>query len=617
MRIGIGIGLGAPADVAGTSAPETGPTLSLALSPASPGPGDLVTLTGIAGGTPLATDFASLTATIGGTALQLAGAGLVRSFVARPGALALSASITTSAGTAGASLSGSVAAGPSATSVIGFGSSTMEGDNASVAAARALDLIAATLGAGTIRNKGLSGTVLQNSPDASLAPRADNGRDRFAADLLGANRSARLYLLYGANDLRYTGAPATFNLAGFATDMREVLNGLLMGGYSRDQIILGSPNWYPDATYSVGSTGFTGSNRTIHESYVAECGFIAAEYGLAYADVYAKMRDLGGTALMSADGLHCNDAGHQVIAHAFLTAAPNNLRATVIPGTASGGVGILTLAWTATSGATGYEVEYGIAGSYAYGNRQTVTVTSASATGVAAGSYYARVRAVFADGTGPWSFWPAALVVTASGGGDVVTGQQAFTGTSGALLTDLTPALGAWSRHSLSTGQASIASTGDALRGPGTTSQFIVGTIDDEVLATKVFVEMDVLIRSNSAQLTSYAVARCAADSLTFLAAGYNGSAWRILKYVAGATTVLGTYSLTEAIGATPVLRFEVEAGAQRLYRNGVLLLTTTEPDSGLGILGNGLGLRLGAGSTAWTSTTGAQVTAIRVGRGA
>lgn len=619
MQVGIGMGLqpNSLGDV--LPPPVAAPTLALALSPAAPVMGDLVTLQGIVTGTPLPVGFATLAVTIAGSAVPLAGSGLQRSFVARGGPLVVSASVSTAEGAASDTLSASIPAGLSVTSVAGFGSSTMEGDAASTTAARALNLAAAALGAGTIRNQGLSGTVLQNSPDASGSPRANNGRDRFAGALLGANLSGRVFILYGANDLRYTGAPATFNLAGFSNDLREVLNGLLVGGYARDQIVLASPNWYPDATYSIGSTGFTGSNRTIHEAHVNACSEIATEYGLAYADVYGRMRDLGGVTLMSADGLHCNDAGHQVIAHTFLTATVENPHMAAVPGVASSPAAeSLSLAWAAVPGATGYTIEAGVAGSHAFALSATVAAPGHVFTGLVPGPYLARVRPVFADGAGPWAFWTVPVVVTGVGvPGPVVTGEAVFAGqVAGTLLADVPPVSGAWVRHTLSTGQGAITADGTALRGPGSTSQFIVATLDDEPLgATGVFVEMDVLVRSNSAQLTTYAVARASTTSLTFLAAGYNGSAWRVLKYVNGAVTVLGSFAQTEAIGATPRMRFEVGLGEQRIYRNDVLVLTTNEPDSGLGTLGEGLGLRLGAGSTAWTSTNGGQVTALKVGR--
>lgn len=200
------------------------------------------------------------------------------------------------------------------------------------------------------------------------------------------------------------------------------------------------------------------------------------------------------------------------------------------------------------------------------------------------------------------------------------SGQDDFTDDiAGTLLTDLTATLGSWSRHPLSTGEATITSGADALQGPSAASQAIVATIAQEQLGQEqlgqgVFVELDMIVKSNSSSLTSNAVARASSDSLTFLAAGYNGVSWRIIKYINDTPTVLATYSLAESKGALLSMRFEVFTAEQRLYRNGELILTTYEEDANLGALGNGLGLRLGSIATGWTSETGAPLRAIRVG---
>ncbi|MCF8486658.1 MAG: hypothetical protein K9G71_15740 [Rhodobacteraceae bacterium] len=618
MQIALGLGIGLTRSEPATGPlPPTAPSVTLSILPTNPVAGDLVTVTGNVSGAPLPSSFSAISVTIGGVAMSLAGSGLQRTFIARGGALSASATVTTSSGSGSTTLSVSVTPGVVLTSVVGFGSSTMEGVGASSTGTQTLNLTAGVLAAPIIRNRGVSGTVLQNSADASGFPRANNGRDRFVSALLGSNKSDRAFLLYGSNDLRYTAAPATFNVAGFANDLREVLNGLLTGGYSPSEIVLASPNWYPDSTYSIGSAGFTGSNRATHESYVTISSQIASEYGLLYADVYSKMRDLGAETLIGADGLHCNDAGHQVIAHAFLTAAVNNSRAAVVPGLASmSAASTLELSWGAVPGAIEYRAEAGIEGSYSYPLSATTSGTVQDFSGLAPGNYLGRVRAEFVDGPGPWSFWSLAVAISDGVGvGRIVTGEDSFVGqTPSVVLTDLPADLGAWVRHSLSTGNAVTTTDGNSVRGPSSNSQFMVATIDAQPLADGVFVELDFLIRSNSAQLTTYAVARASTSQLTFIAAGYNGSAWRILKYVAGAVTVLGSYALTESIGATPVMRFEVQTGVQRLYRNDVLVLTTNEPDSGLGAFGTGLGVRMGAGSASWTSATGGQITGLRVG---
>lgn len=712
MQIALGLGLGMTFPPFDGAPPSPAPTLALVLSPAEPMPGDLVTLTGFVGGDPVPTGFSALSVTLDGTAVLLTGAGLSRQFLAQGGTLDVAATVSTTEGSATASLSAQIATGGVVASVVGFGSSSMAGSGASSTARRALTLIAAGVGAGTIRNQGVAGTVLQNSFDASGSPRSGNGRDRFAAALLGANRSDRAYIFYGANDLRYTGAPETFNVAAFRTDMAEVLNGLRAGGYARDAIVIGSPNWYPESSYSVGSAGFTGSNRMVHETYVNACLDIAAEYGLPYADVYGKMRDLGGPALVSSDGLHPNDTGHQVIAHAFLTASQANSRAMPEPGAVTVlAVDSLSLVWQAVPGAIGYRVEAGLSGSYAYPQAAEGTGAEHVFAGLAPGTYLARVRALFADGAGPWAFWTTAVtvggalaapvmslpplvsgtaaagatlscspgdwsgspvisfghqwrrnglvlpgasapdyvlgaddigasmecLVTATNGvgsaaalsnavgpvlaspseGRVITGASIFAGqTGGALIQDLAASPGAWVRHPGSTGEATLRADGQSLRGQAATSRAALATLASEALtAAGVFVELDYLIRSNNTQLTTYAAARVNPDEVTLIAAGYNGAAWRVLKYVAGTATVLGTFNQVEPVGSAPRLRLEVQSGVQRLYVNEALVLTTYEPDSGLGALGEGLGLRIGSGTTSFTDTVGPQLTAIRVGR--
>lgn len=499
-------------------------------------------------------------------------------------------------------------------SVIGFGSSTLVGTGASSPSASAMRLVAAALGASTVRNAAISGTVLQNSPDSSGSPRANNGRDRFASALLGANKSDRVFILYGANDLRYTAAPATMNVSNFSNDLKEVMNGLLEGGYTRNQIVLASPNWYPDEAYAVGSEGFTGSNRTIHEQYVAACADISEEYGVAYADVYGQMRDGGGASLSSGDGIHPNDAGHSVIASAFLSAEQLNTRpATTLLSAAQVGNGV-AVSWVSTPGATGYEVSIGTAGSYTYPTTATVGGTSHVFSSLSSGVYRVRIRPIFSDGVGPWSFFGTDVTFVAEGS-PALAGSVSFAGqTPNTLMTNTTPSEGTWTRHPLSTGNGAVTPSGAALMGPSSTSQFDIGTLAELPISGGVFVELDFLIRSNSAQLTTYAVARVSGSSLTFIAAGYNGSAWRVLKYTDGSISVVGTYSKVEAIGSTPQMRFEVEVGEQRIYLDGVLVLTTNIPDVDLGAVGDGVGLRVGAGSAAWSSTKGGQVTALRVG---
>jgi lysophospholipase L1-like esterase len=197
-----------------------------------------------------------------------------------------------------------------------FGDSITAGTAASVEHLRWANRLAAAIGAG-LRNKAISGTVMQASPDAGGLPRADNGVSRFPDALLGPDCSDAIAILYGYNDARYTGAPATFGLYGFVRDYRTVIGGLLSAGYAPRTLCLGSPPAIPDAGFAVGSAGFTGQTRDVFETFVAAVGELARAYGTFYAPVYEHMRQRGEDALTAPDHTHPNDEGHAVIAAAF------------------------------------------------------------------------------------------------------------------------------------------------------------------------------------------------------------------------------------------------------------------------------------------------------------
>lgn len=179
------------------------------------------------------------------------------------------------------------------------------------------DRLAAALGA-TLRNHGLSGTVLQDSPDASGAARAGNGRSRYEAALLGDGRADVVAILYGTNDARYTAAPASFSRERFAQDYRDVLGGLLGAGYAADAIVIGSPPHLPDAGFAVGAEdGFAGQSRETFQRYVLTVRDLAQETGVYYAPVNERMGAEGGDGLILDDHVHPNPAGHEKIAAIF------------------------------------------------------------------------------------------------------------------------------------------------------------------------------------------------------------------------------------------------------------------------------------------------------------
>jgi lysophospholipase L1-like esterase len=200
-----------------------------------------------------------------------------------------------------------------------FGDSITAGESASTPERRWSNLLAERLGASILRNRGIGGSVMQNSLMADGAPKPGNGRSRYAEDLLGPERADVLAILYGFNDARQVGSSA-FTPETFVQSYREVLAGLFAAGFRPADICLGSPPHIPDAGFAVGSSGFAGQTRERFQAYVGLVRSIAEEAGTFYAPVNERMGREGGDALISDDHVHPNDAGHARIAAIFADA---------------------------------------------------------------------------------------------------------------------------------------------------------------------------------------------------------------------------------------------------------------------------------------------------------
>ncbi|MFC7053806.1 SGNH/GDSL hydrolase family protein [Hansschlegelia quercus] len=216
---------------------------------------------------------------------------------------------------------GGVGLPASVTTLVAMGDSITAGVAASAPANSWVSKVAALLGA-TATNAGVNGTVLQNSADSGGSPRADNMRDRYAAQMTGASKKALAIIAGGLNDARYTAAPATMNVANYINDYREMLTGLVNGGYPANRIVIVTPHWMPDAGFSNGTTGFTAQTRSGYETYVKAAKDLAREFGCYLADSFAAMQSAAanGVAIMDADAIHPNDAGHDVIMQAVADA---------------------------------------------------------------------------------------------------------------------------------------------------------------------------------------------------------------------------------------------------------------------------------------------------------
>lgn len=138
-------------------------------------------------------------------------------------------------------------------------------------------------------------------------------RDRFAADCLGANKRDMVVIAGGLNDAGF-GLETTWSAANHKTDLQEMVDLALGGGYTEDTIQIVSPAWIPDEAFNYGGS-FVSSNRTVLLEYVEAATEVAQENGLWFTDGYAALRDNGRYAAMSGDLLHPNDRRHSAIAN--------------------------------------------------------------------------------------------------------------------------------------------------------------------------------------------------------------------------------------------------------------------------------------------------------------
>jgi lysophospholipase L1-like esterase len=203
-------------------------------------------------------------------------------------------------------------------SAVMFGDSTIS-TAASDAAHSWPNLVAVSRGYTIFFKKGIGSTTLQNTVQNTVVTiggaTENNGRDTYAARILPYNPEY-VYILYGLNDLRLN--DAAFSAALYQNDLGEIVDGLVAGGITASHIVIGSPPHIPEASYA-NNAPWDGGSLVKHAQYVAAAAEVASTKGTRYVDVYQRMATNGGDALTGVDGIHPNDAGHQVIADAFLS----------------------------------------------------------------------------------------------------------------------------------------------------------------------------------------------------------------------------------------------------------------------------------------------------------
>ena len=444
-------------------------------------------------------------------------------------------------------------------SIVGFGDSITYGGNATSQANRWIERVGAALGA-TVLNQGISGTVLQNSAGAS-GVMANNGRDRFVSALLGSNKKAMVFLAYGFNDARYTGAPGTFNVTQYGNDYREVLAGLIDGGYPPDKICIVSPYYITNTGLITGSTGFQNQTRTNFEAFVTTSRNIAVEFGTWWYDSYNGLLNKGGASNIDTDNIHLTDGGHKNEADGILYESIRpSTRLNQTP-TLSVTAASAALNWTVgtVSGATSYTTEYmnSLDGTWTFTG--TTTGNSGSFTGLAAGTYNVRTRANFSDSTSsPWVFSGRTVVSVAQTG---VVFNATFTGTAGTTLTTYTP----------ETGSPMVVATSynpspeNVLDGTGgayaqTTNQGVYRT-QESVSAMPYTVEFDLKKYSTISTDNNGVIFHAQPSINTHYFVRYNvpNTSWQLYKNTNGSPVQLGSsVSQTFTDGTTKVCKVDV-----------------------------------------------------------
>lgn len=193
--------------------------------------------------------------------------------------------------------------------------------DASTAAKGWSSIVCARMGA-TRAQHSVNGSVLQNSNDASAAPRADNLRDNYLTLLTGGNAASFAWIPRVFNDARYIGAPSTFNVAAWEGDANEIVAGLIASGaYTARTLGISAPWWISDTglVTHFGDANFAGQTRAGFVAFAEAARRVARRHKLWFADAYNRIAPMGAAAV-GPDNIHYNDAGHAALAEVFLSA---------------------------------------------------------------------------------------------------------------------------------------------------------------------------------------------------------------------------------------------------------------------------------------------------------
>lgn len=298
-------------------------------------------------------------------------------------------------------------------SAVAFGDSVAAGTGATVAGNSWIKRLAANLGL-AFTNMAVSGWGLED--EYTQSNKVTNAY--ITANGTGANKKTNAILVIGGNDVFTSDTNANISPTKFASALRQRLAVLRLAGYAPESILLGS--LYPVPDVGLASQGV---NRTTWETWNATIAPVASEYGVCFANLYSIGGGVPNASETVADNIHPNDAGHQRLADtapSVTTILNSRARPTGLAANSPAAAQLAVSFAAAAGNPTGYTAEYATAGTFLFGNAKTVAATTASFTGLAAGDYQVRVRAEFADGSGPWEFLSAVVPVAASSGGAVL-----------------------------------------------------------------------------------------------------------------------------------------------------------------------------------------------------
>lgn len=396
-------------------------------------------------------------------------------------------------------------------------------------------------------NLGAPGTVLQNSNGAEGTPLSNNGYSRILGGALtGANKKAMAFIAYGFNDARYVVANDSFNVAGFVRDLRASIDYLKANGVSETEICIVTPYWISDIGLNTGGGGFSGQTRIGFERFLDASKRVAREYGTYIADTYTPMKSAAdvGQVIISADNIHPNDLGHQIIATAVLAA-------TRLP--ATGDVTAPTILSPSSS-----NVAQGSAFSMVLQADEPVTWTKTGGSGSASFTLSGNVLtapnnlAVAAypviltatDGAGLSSSFTYTLTVVAAASG--VFSSDTFTDVDGTAITDHTGEVGAsWQLQTGSSPATPDLISNNRVYCTSTASiYFASGSAADGNMEVKGIFDRLTSLGTDRVAVT----ARASSSANTFYWFGYDqGTGYRLFSVVSGTqvqvgSTVAGTW---------------------------------------------------------------------------